>query len=178
MPLPDPLPPSFTAALAVTVRAVIEHPVLKGGRQSVGAPADGALDAAAEVDRGAGTVRITAFPAVSDRVATKLGRITAAVELRGQPGGAFDDATGHVSVETTLDVRPKSLLARDSAVTMTLASDATLDAPGLAAQGDPLDDGDDRLRLVGHGRFEGGTLAGGTMWLVLDCTVESVEAAD
>ena len=175
MPLPDPLPPSFAATLAVTVRAAIEHPVLKGGRQLVDAPAEGALEARAEVDRQAGTLRITAFPDVSDRVATKLGRIKAAVEMRGQPDGSFNHETGHVSVETTLDVRPKSLLARDSVVTMTLSSDAAVDTDGLAAQGDPLDDGDDRLRLVGSGRFTGGTLAGGTMWLVLDAVVESVE---
>lgn len=176
MPLPDPLPPQFTAALAVTVRALIKHPILKGGRQSVEAPAQGALAARAEVDRQAGTVRITAFPAVSDRVATKLGRVRATVEMDGQPAGSFADATGHVSVEATLDVRPKTLLASASTVTMALSSDAALDADGLAAQGDPLDDGDDRLRLVGSGRFEGGTLSGGTMWLVLDCVVESAEA--
>ena len=175
MPLPDPLPPSFAATLAVTVRAVIAHPVLKGGRQSVEAPASGTLDATAEVDREAGTLRITAFPPVSDRVATKLGRIKATVELGDEPAGTFDDETGHVSFETTLDVRPKSLLARDSTVTMTLASDASVDTDGLAATGDPLDDGDDRVRLVGEGRFEGGTLAGGTMWLVLDAHVESVD---
>lgn len=177
MPLPNPLPPQFTARLAVTVRAVIEHPILKGGRQSVGAPAEGALDARAEVDRGAGTLRITSFPDVSDRVATKIGRVRAVVGLGGQPGGSFHHETGHVSVETTLDVRPKSLLASDSAVTMVLSSNAAVDADGLAAQGDPLNDGDDRLRLVGKGRFEGGTLSGGTMWLVLDCRVESVEPA-
>ena len=177
MPLPDPLPPSFSAALAVTVRAVIEHPILKGGRQSVDAPAQGTLDARAEVDRRAGTLQITAFPPVSDRVATKLGRVRAVVELGGQPAGTFDDATGHVSFETTLDVRPKSLLASDSTVTMVLSSDAALDVEGLAAKGDPLDDGDDRLRLVGHGRFEGGTLAGGSLWLVLDAHVVSVEPA-
>lgn len=176
MPLPNPLPPQFTATLAVTVRAVIEHPILKGGRQAVDAPSQGTLEAHAEVDREAETLQITAFPSVSDRVATKLGRIKAAVEMRGQPSGTFHDATGHVSVEATMDVRPKSLLARDSSVTMTLTSDDALDLPDLAADGDPLDDGDDRLRLVGHGQFEGGTLAGGTMWLVLDAVVESVDA--
>ena len=119
------------------MRAVIEHPVLKGGRQSVDAPASGTLDASAEVDREAGTLRITGFPPVSDRVATKLGRIKATVELGDEPAGTFDDGTGHVSFETTLDVRPKSLLARDSTVTMTLASDASVDTDGLAATGDP-----------------------------------------
>ncbi len=175
MPLPDPLPPSFSATLAVTVRALIRHPILKGGRQSVEAPAEGTLEARAEVDRQAGTLRITAFPSVSDRVATKLGRIRATVELGDEPAGTFADQTGHVSIETTMDVRPKSLLASDSTVMMTLSSDAALDVEGLAAQGDPLDDGDDRVRLVGQGPFKGGTLAGGTMWLVLDCTVESVD---
>ena len=170
--LPNPLPPRFTARLAVSVRSVIKHPVLKGGRQQVDA---GPLQARARVDRQAGTLTITEFPEVSDRVATRLGKIKASVELVGQPQGTFDDATGHVSVESELHIAPKSMLARDSDVTMTLASDDRVKTPEVSAEGDPLDDGDDVVRLVGEGTFRGGTLAGGTFWLVLDCTVESVE---
>ena len=171
--LPNPLPPRFTARLAVSVRSVIQHPILKGGRQRVDA---GPLEVRAEVDREAGTVRITEFPTVSDRVATKLGRIQASVELVGQPQGSFDDATGHISVASELHIAPKSMLARDSDVSMTLASDDRVETPEVSAEGDPLDDGDDVLRLVGEGSFRGGTLAGGTFWLVLDGTVTGVEA--
>ncbi len=170
--LPNPLPPRFTARLAVSVRSVIQHPILKGGRQQVDA---GPLEAEAAVDRQAGTVQITDFPTVSDRVATKLGKIKASVELVGQPEGTFDDATGHIAVRSELHIAPKSMLARDSDVTMTLASDDRVETPEVSAEGDPLDDGDDVLRLVGEGSFRGGTLAGGTFWLVLDCMVESVE---
>ena len=175
MSLPDPLPPTFAADLSLTVRAVIAHPVLTGGRQQVDA---GPLAARAEVDRAAGTLRITDFPTVTDRVSTKIGRVAASVVLQGQPTGTFDDETGHLSVEADLRIAPKSLLARDSRVTMTLATDDRVDTPEVSAEGDPLDDGDATLRLVGEGTFRGGTLAGGTFWLVLDGTVESVTEPD
>lgn len=175
MPLPNPLPSRFAAGLAVSVRAVIAHPIVSGGRQRVDA---GPLAVRAEVDREAGTLRIVDFPEVSDRVSTKIGTVTASVELRGQPAGSFDGATGHVSVESELHIAPKTMLARDSDVSMVLASDAHVEAGDVAAQGDPLNDGDATLRLVGEGRFRNGTLVGGTFTLVLDCVVESVDPAE
>ena len=174
MALPDPLPTRFTATLGVRVRAVIEHSILKGGRQSFEAPAEGRLDARVRVDREAGTVVVVEFPAVSDRVATALGTIRASVAVEGEPEGSFDHGSGHVSVETPLHVSPKSFLARDSRVTLTLSSDARVETDGLAAQGDPLDDGDDTVRLVGEGVFANGSLRDGTIWLSLDGHVESV----
>lgn len=171
MALPDPFPPRFEAVLSVSVRSVIAHPILRGGRQRVDA---GPLAVRAQVDREAGTLRIVDFPTVSDRVATMIGKVKASVEIQGQPTGSFDDATGHVAVEADLRIAPKSMLARDSDVTMTLSSDDRIETPEVSAEGDPLDDGDDVLRLVGEGTFRNGTLVGGTFTLVLDCTVESV----
>ena len=175
MALPNPLPPQFTATLAVSVRSVVEHPILRGGRQMITAPAEGRLEATARVDRQAGTLQILDFPTVSDRVATMIGKVTASVSLQGDPEGTFDDETGHVAVETDLHVAPKSLLARDSDVTVHLTSEGTVETTEVTATGDPLNDGDATLRLVGQGSFRGGTLAGGTFWLILDCHVESVE---
>ena len=175
MPLPNPLPPRFTAGLAVTVRADIAHPILKGGRQSVAAPAEGRLDATVRVDRQAGTLGVVAFPAVADRVETKLGRVRAEVVMRGLPAGTFDSPTGHAAFETTLDVRPDHFLARDSVVALTLSTDDRVEAGDDSVEGDPLDDGDDAVRLVGEGRFRGGTLDGGQITLVLDARVVSVE---
>lgn len=143
-----------------------------GGRQQVDA---GPLQARADVDRAAGTLRILDFPTVSDRVATMIGKVSASVEIQGQPTGSFEDASGHVSVGTDLTIAPKSMLARDSEVTMVLSSDASVETPEVSATGDPLNDGDATLRLVGDGRFRSGTLLGGTFTLVLDCVVDSVE---
>ncbi len=173
MALPSPRPAQFGASLSVSVRAVIAHPILRGGRQRVDA---GPLRARAEVDRQAGTLRIVEFPTVSDRVATMIGKVSASVEIQGQPAGSFDDSTGHVSVETELHIAPQTMLARDSDVTMVLSSTGRVETPEVTSDGDPLDDGDETLRLVGQGTFRGGTLSGGTFWLVLDCTVDEIDA--
>lgn len=176
MPLPDPLPPRFEATLHGRVRAAIEHSVLDGDRQTFTAPPDGEhLTIRAEVDREAGTLRITRFPPVEDRVDTAIGSVRAVVTVEGEPEGTFADATGHVSVEAPVHVEPKSLLASDSDLTVTLRTDGALDQPDLEAQGDPLDDGDRTVRLVGQGTFRGGSLDGGTMWIAVDCELVSVE---
>ena len=175
MPLPNPLPPRFEATLRGRVRAVIEHSILDGDRQSFEAPRGGDLTIRAEVDREAGTLQITEFPPVEDEVDTAIGTVRAVVTVEGRPEGTFADATGHVAVEAPVHVEPKSLLARDSDATVTLRTDGALGQPDLEAEGDPLDDGDATVRLVGEGTFRGGSLDGGTMWLVIDCEVASVE---
>ena len=179
MPIPNPLPPRFTATLHASVRAVLAHPILDGGRQSVEEPdaGDDPLVVRVAVDRAAGTVRIVAFPAAEDRVATAIGRVRAVVTVEGQPEGTFHDATGHVEVEAPVHVEPKSLLARDSDVLVSLATTGRIDQPDFAVEGDPLDDGDTTVRLVGSGTFQGGSLDGGTMWLAIDCEIVQVEAA-
>lgn len=176
MPLPNPLPDRFTATLHGRVRAAIAHSILDGGRQSFEAPSDGGrLTIRADVDRTGGTLRITEFPAVEDRVGTAIGSVRAVVTVEGEPEGTFADDTGHVRVEAPVHVEPKSILASDSSMRVTLTTDGALRQPDIDAQGDPLDDGDATVRLVGEGTFEGGSLDGGTMWLVIDCEVASVE---
>ena len=176
MPLPNPLPPRFEATLHGRVRAVIAHSILDGDRQSFSAPPDGdRLTIRAEVDREAGTIRITEFPEVEDAVDTAIGSVRAVVTVEGEPEGTFADETGHVEVEAPIHVEPKSFLASDSDAVIALRTDGALDQPDLDAQGDPLDDGDATVRLVGTCTFKGGSLDGGTMWLAVDCEVASVE---
>lgn len=176
MPIPNPLPPRFTATLQASVRAVIAHPILDGDRQLVEAPHEGEdrLTVRAAVDREAGTLRIVTFPELSDKVDTAIGRVRAVVNVEGEPEGTFADDTGHVRLDAPVHVNPKSLLARDSDVTVALATDGAVRQPELEAEGDPFDDGDKIVRLVGEGTFEGGSLDGGTMWLVIDCEVVDV----
>lgn len=178
MPIPDPLPPQFTATLRARVRALIEHSILDGGRQTVEEPAAGGepLVVRVEVDREAGTLRLLEFPPVEDEVGTAIGTVRALVTVGGQPEGAYDGETGHARLDVPVDVDPKSMLARDSAARVALSTEGAVDQPELQATGDPLDAGDSVVRLVGHGTFTGGSLDGGTLWLVVDCEVESVEA--
>ena len=174
MPLPDPLPARAAATLDATVRALIVHDVLKGGRHVMEVPS-GAVRVT--VDREAGTLRLDAFPEIEDEVQTAIGSVRAVVSVEGTPEGTYDDATGHVEIEVPLHLDAKSFLARDSDAVLTLDSRGRLDEPGLSATGDPFDAGDPTVRLVGRGTFEGGSLDGGALWLVLDATVSDVAEA-
>ena len=171
MPLPDPLPARAAATLDATVRALIVHDVLDGGRHVMEVPA-GAVRVT--VDREAGTLRLDAFPEIEDEVQTAIGSVRAVVSVEGMPEGTYDDATGHVEIEVPLHLDAKSVLARDSDAVVTLGSRDTVNEPGLSAAGDPFDAGDPTVRLVGRGTFEGGSLDGGALWLVLDATVSDV----
>lgn len=176
MPLPDPLPSRFTATLHGRVRAVIAHSILDDDRQRFEAPQDGGyLEIRAEVDREAGTLRITEFPPVEDRVGTAIGEVRAVVTVEGEPEGTYGGDDGHVRLDAPVHVEPKSMLASDSDVTVTLSTDGSVRQPDLEADGDPVDDGDATVRLVGEGTFRGGSLDGGTMWLSIDCEIASVE---
>ena len=177
VPLPDPLPARAAATLDATVRALIVHDLLKGGRHILEEPAEGALTVRVTVDRGAGTLRLDAFPEIEDEVQTAIGSVRAVVSVEGTPEGTYDDATGHVEIEVPLHLDAKSFLARDSGAVLTLDSRDTVDEPGLSATGDPFDAGDPTVRLVGRGTFEGGSLDGGALWLVLDATVSDVADA-
>lgn len=178
MPLPDPLPPQFTATIQARVRALLTHSILDGDRQSVEAPsADAAhLTVRVEVDREAGTLRLVQFPEVEDEVETAIGSVRAVVTVDGRPEGTYDAETGHVRLEVPVEVDPKSMLASDSAARVVLSSDGAIDQPGLKATGDPFNEGDAVVRLVGQGTFEGGSLDGGTLWLVVEGEVASVDA--
>lgn len=177
MPVPSPLPARAAATLDARVHALIVHGVLDGGRHRLDAPGgDGALAVRVTVDRGAGTLRLDAFPEIEDRVATAIGGVRAVVSVVGTPEGSYDDATGHVDVDVPLHLDAKGFLARDSDVVVSLSSRGSVDEGGLAGAGDPFDAGDPTVRLVGSGTFDGGSLDGGSLWLVLDATV--VDVAD
>lgn len=169
MPLPDPLPARFTASLVATVRCTVEHAMLDDGRADV---EQSGLAFETHVD--GATVRVTGFPEIEAHVATAIGRVRATVTVDGTPRGTYDAATGHVDAEARLAFDPDSFLARTSRVALRLATDARLAKP--TAAGNPLDAGDDRVVLVGEGTFEGGSLDGGRLGLVLDCRIERVEA--
>ena len=119
MLVPDPLPARATATLDATVRALIVHDVLDGGRHVLEASG---LTVRATVDRGAGTLRLDAFPDVEDEVETAVGSVRAVVSIRGTPEGTYDDATGHIEIEVPLHLDAKSFLARDSDAVLTLSS--------------------------------------------------------
>ena len=178
MPLPDPLPPRFVATLHARVSALFAHGILRGGRQLVEKPSDGGppLVLRIEGDVGAGTLRLVAFPEVEDAVGTLIGKVRAAVQVGGQPEGSFDAATGRVEIDVPIHLDTRHLLARDSDAVLTLSTHVAVDQPELSAEGDPFHGGDPVVRLVGTGTFEGGSLAGGTLWLVLDAEVQDVEA--
>ena len=167
--LPDPLPASFTARLVATVRCTVEHAMLDDGRAEVVQ-----TDVAFEAHVDAGTVRVVGFPEVEAEVGTAVGRVRAVVSVDGEPEGAHDAETGHASVAAALSFDPDSFLARTSRVAMTLQTNARLADPRAA--GDPLDAGNARVVLVGEGTFDGGSLDGGRLALVLDCRIERVEA--
>ena len=172
MPLPDPLPPQFRATLRARITALIAHGIVEDGRQRV--EVDG-LEVAVAVD--GDRLRLVSFPDLEVEVATAIGAVRAVVSVEGEPQGAFDPVTGHAALEADLHLDAKHLLARDSDARVSLTTDGALDEPGLEAEGDPLDAGDDVVRLVGTGALEGGSLDGGTLWLVVDGRVESVEPA-
>ena len=169
--IPDPLPARFTASLVATVRCTVEHALLADGRAEV---EEEGVAFEAHVDTEAGTVRVVGFPEIEAEVGTAIGRITTAVRVEGEPEGTYDAETGRVEVEAVLTFDPSSLLARSSDVSVTLRSDARLADP--KATGDPLEADDTRVVLVGEGLFEGGSVDGGRLGLVLDCRVAAVEA--
>jgi len=167
-PLPDPLPASFTATLVATVHCTVEHGLLDDGRAEV---EESGVAFRAHVD--GGTVRVVGFPEIEAEVGTSLGQVRCVVSVDGEPEGDYDAATGHAHVSAELSFDPKSLFASTSRVAVRLESEARLADP--KATGDPLDAGDDRVTLVGEGTFDGGSLDGGRLGLVLDCRIEAVE---
>jgi hypothetical protein len=178
VPLPDPLPARFEAVLHGRVRAVIAHSLLDGGRQTFEAPSGGEpLAIRAAVDREAGTLRITEFPAVGDEVDTAVGSVHAVVTVEGEPAGRYHGDDGHVEIDAPIHVEPDSFLASDSDATLALSTSGAVRQPDLDAHGDPVDDGDATVRLVGEGTFRGGSLDGGTMWIAIDCTIDAIEEA-
>ena len=175
--MPANLPAQFRATLDADVYALLAHRILDGdNRHLVHEPKEGEelLVFHAEVDRDAETVRLVDFPAVTDHVGTDLGEVTATVTVGGDPEGYFHPTTGEVEIEVTLKFDPKHMLARTSRVTLMLRSDATIDQEELDATGVPFTDADRALTLVGHGRFEGGTLDGGDLWLAIACAVDDI----
>ncbi|MDT7857253.1 hypothetical protein RQM47_11440 [Rubrivirga sp. S365] len=178
MPLPDPLPARSTATLDARVRARIVHDLLDGGHHLLDAPDSGALTVRVTVDREAGTLRLDAFPEIEDEVETAIGSVRAVVTVEGQPEGRYDDDTGHIEIDVSLHLDVKSLLARDSNAVITLGSRGDVDEPGLSGTGDPFDAGDTAVCLVGQGTFEGGSLDGAALWLVLEGTVADVSEAE
>lgn len=173
MPLPATLPARSTVTLDARVRARIVHDLLDEGHHLLDVP--DALTLRVTIDREAGTLRLDAFPHVEDEVETAIGSVGAVVTVEGQPEGSYDDATGHVEIDVPLHLDAQSLLARDSSAVLTLGSRGSVDEPGLSATGAPFDGSDSGVCLVGQGTFEGGSLDGGTLWLVLDATVADVE---
>ena len=175
--LPDPLPARFTATLDARVRALVVHPILKGGRQLVEVPAHGdpPLALHVDVDTEAGTIQLTAFPELSDAVATAIGRVKASIQVVGEPEGDFRAADGRVRISVPLRLNAKHLLARGSDITVDLSTDGVLEQPELTTAGDPFDAGDPIAELVGSGKFEGGSLKGGTLFLSLHSEVQSVD---
>lgn len=170
MPLPDPLPARFVAHLTATVRCTVEHAMLDDDRAEV-SETDIVFEAHVDGD----TVRVVGFPDIEGVVGTAIGQVRTTVSVEDEPAGHYAPTTGHAAIEAALSFDPHSLLARTSRATMRLASDARLADP--KATGDPLDAGDDRVILVGEGTFEGGSLDGGRLGLVIDCHIERVEAS-
>ena len=170
MLLPDPLPTRFIAALVATVRCTVEHALLDDGRAEV-EQADVTFEA--HVDGEA--VRVVGFPEIESEVGTALGRVRTAVSVDGTPEGDYDAATGHATVEVALEFDPKSLFASTSRVSVRLTSDGRLADPESA--GNPLDAGDTRVVLIGEGVFDGGSLDGGRLGLVLACQIAAVDEA-
>lgn len=168
--LPDPLPARFVASLAAVIRCTVEHGMLDDDRAEV--EEDG-VAFEAHVDVNAGTVRVVGFPEIEAEVGTAIGKIRTTVSVEGEPEGDYDAGTGNVAVEATLVFDPSSLLARKSRVAVRLHSDGRLADP--KATGDPLEPGDTRVVLIGEGVFEGGSLDGGRLGLVLTCKVEGYE---
>ena len=177
MSVPDPLPPRFTATLRARLSALFVHSILKGGRQLVEAPGadDDPLEVRVAVD--GETLRLESFPELEDAVGTMIGKVRAAVRVVGEPEGAFHPASGRAEIEVPVHIATKHLLARDSTARLSLATDGAVDEPELQAEGDPLDAGDEVVRLVGRGTFEGGSLDGGTLWLVMDAEVADLDAS-
>ena len=179
---PPPLAPGdldrmIGAALDADVYALLAHRILDGdNRHLVHEPKEGEdlLVFHAEVDRNAETVRLIDFPAVTDHVGTDIGEIEATVTVEGDPEGFFHPTTGEVEIEVTLRFDPKHMLARTSRVTLMLRSDARIEQDELDATGVAFTDADRSLTLVGHGTFEGGTLAGGDLWLAIACAVDDI----
>lgn len=168
--LPDPLPPRFDVSLSATVRCTVEHGLLDDGRAEV---EQKAVAFSARVDVEQETVRVVGFPEIEAEVGTAIGKIRTTVSVEGEPEGDYDAETGNVAVEATLVFDPSSLLARRSRVAVRLHSDGRLADP--KATGDPLEPGDTRVVLIGEGVFEGGSLDGGRLGLVLTCKVEGYE---
>ncbi len=177
--MPADLPPQFSARLDADVYALLAHSVLTGDRQLVREPdaGDPPIHFRAALDREAGTVRLLAFPPVTDEVGTTLGTVSATVSISGDPEGAFDSATGHVRIEVELTVDPQHLLARTSRVRLALSSDGMIREAELQAEGVPLTLREGTVTLVGHGTFEGGTLDGGDLWLAIACAIDDVVEA-
>lgn len=167
--LPDPLPTRFVARLAATVRCTVEHTMLDDDRADV-TEADIAFEA--HVD--GATVRVVGFPDIASEVGTAIGRVRAEVRLDGEPEGTYDTETGHAAIDAALAFDPDSFLASTSRVMLRLATDARLADPKAA--GNALDAGDERVVLVGEGTFDGGSLDGGRLGLVIACRIERVEA--
>jgi hypothetical protein len=175
--VPANLPPRFRATLDADVYALLAHRILDDdNRHLVHEPKEGEdlLIFHAEVDREAETVRLIDFPPVTDHVGTDIGEIEATVIVEGDPEGYFHPTTGEVEIEVTLRFDPKHMLARTSRVTLLLRSDAHIDQEELDATGVAFTDADRSLTLVGHGTFEGGTLAGGTLWLAIACEIDDI----
>lgn len=164
MNLPDPLPDSFTVSLQATVRCTVEHDLLDGDRAEVTQ-----RDVAFEAHIARGRVRVVGFPEIEGEVGTAIGSVRAVVRVEDEPTGTHDAATGHASIKARLTFDPDSFLASASRVAVLLETDARLADP--EATGDALDG--DRVVLVGEGTFEGGSLDGGRLGLVLDACVAS-----
>jgi hypothetical protein len=177
MPLPPDLPDQFTARLCGIVHALLEHSILRGNRQVVREPAEGAacIPFHAGLDQAAGTAFLVDFPEVSDSVPTSLGRVSATVSVEGTPTGAYDHATGHVAIDVDLVFNPRHMLARTSRVRVHLETRTAIEEPELRFEGAPLSLSTAVLVLTGRGTFEGGSLDGGTIWLAVTCEVEQLE---
>ncbi len=164
-----PLPPRFVAHLVATVTCTVEHGMMDGDRADVVE-----TDVAFEAHVDGATVRVVGFPEIASEVGTAIGRVRAEVRLYGEPEGIYDAATGHAAVDAALAFDPSSFLASTSRVTLRLATDARLADPKAA--GNALDAADDHVALVGEGTFDGGSLDGGRLGLVIACRIERVEA--
>lgn len=181
MPTPDALPIRGAAHLAAHVRCILEHPVLKSGRQYVEEPdadAESTYAFRAAFDRDANTVTLLDFPAVTDAVETKRGRVAAHVTVHGEPKGEFNTDTGAITLPITLSFNPDALLARTSTVRLDLLTEARIDEAEMTVEGNTLTADDDRLVMVGLGTFDSGTLRGGTIWLAVECIVQQIDADD
>lgn len=177
MPLPPDLPARFTARLCGVVHALLEHPILRGDRQIVREPAeaDACLRFHAGLDREAGTAFLVDFPPISDSLPTAIGRVAATVTVEGTPRGIYDAASGAIAIDVDLVFRSRHVLARTSRVGVHLATETVIDEPELHVVGSPLHFTDASLVLAGTGRFRGGSLDGGTLWLGVACDLEEIQ---